>query len=278
MAEQRLLQVRGELAQLAGRAVRTTNELANVGQADRPDVLAIEIESQRLELGLVTARNALDRTWRRLAAATGNPDLARQPLEGDLEQLPELDFDEALRRIYQQSPDLETARAGAARSELAVKQARAAVIPDLVARAGAHYNRERLELFQRRVGLQASMEVGVDLPLFNRNQGAIASARADAERAALSIDRTQLHLRARLAEAFREYQDSRAAAERYRKEMLPRAEQAYQMYSANFRQMAAAYPQVIIAQRNLFQLQEDYVTALGQAWQRVVEVQGLLVE
>ncbi len=155
LGEQRLLEVRGELAGLAKSAVQTTHQLANVGQADRPDVLAIEIESERLELGLVTARNALDRTWRRLAAAAGNPELARQPLEGDLEQLPALEFEQALARVFEESPDVETAKAGAARSELAVKQARAAVIPDVVARAGAHYNRERLELFQRRVGCRA---------------------------------------------------------------------------------------------------------------------------
>jgi cobalt-zinc-cadmium efflux system outer membrane protein len=41
--------------------------------------------------------------------------------------------------------------------------------------------------------------------------------------------------------------------------------------------MAAAYPQVIIAQRNLFQLQEDYISTLVSAWQRAVEIQGLLL-
>ncbi len=42
--------------------------------------------------------------------------------------------------------------------------------------------------------------------------------------------------------------------------MIPRAQQAYDLYLNNFRQMAAAYPQVLIAQRNLFQLQQDYIT------------------
>jgi cobalt-zinc-cadmium efflux system outer membrane protein len=41
--------------------------------------------------------------------------------------------------------------------------------------------------------------------------------------------------------------------------------------------MAAAYPQVIITQRNLFQLQEDYIATLVSAWQRSVEIQGLLL-
>ncbi len=60
--------------------------------------------------------------------------------------------------------------------------------------------------------------------------------------------------------------------------MIPRAEQAYQMYLTGFRRMAAAYPQVIIAQRNLFELQQDYVRSLILAWQRVVDVEGMLVE
>jgi cobalt-zinc-cadmium efflux system outer membrane protein len=31
--------------------------------------------------------------------------------------------------------------------------------------------------------------------------------------------------------------------------------------------MAAAYPQVLVSQRTLFQLQVDYVHALGELWQ-----------
>jgi cobalt-zinc-cadmium efflux system outer membrane protein len=31
--------------------------------------------------------------------------------------------------------------------------------------------------------------------------------------------------------------------------------------------MAAAYPQVLVSQRTLFQLQVDYVRALGELWQ-----------
>jgi outer membrane protein, heavy metal efflux system len=59
--------------------------------------------------------------------------------------------------------------------------------------------------------------------------------------------------------------------------MIPNAQRAYDLYLTSFRQMAAAYPQVVITQRNLFQLQEDYVTTLVSAWQRAVEIQSLLL-
>ena len=277
LGEQRLFTVRTQLARLARRAVQTTSELANVGQADRPDVFAVDIEAQRLELGLVQARNALQRSWRQLAAVTGNPQLEPATLEGDLEALPKLEFDAELARIYEQSPEIRAAQVGTTRSELAVRQARAAVTPDVVTRGGLHYNRERLELGGRSVGWQAHVEVGVQIPIFNRNQGNIAAARAEAERAAFAVERARLELRSRLASAFREYQDSLAAIERYKTQMIPSAQRAYDLYLNSFRQMAAAYPQVVITQRNLFQLQEDYVATLVSAWQRAVEIQSLLI-
>jgi len=59
--------------------------------------------------------------------------------------------------------------------------------------------------------------------------------------------------------------------------MIPRAQTAYELYLKSFRQMAAAYPQVLVAQRSLFQLQEDYITALVKGWRSAIEIQGLLL-
>jgi len=49
------------------------------------------------------------------------------------------------------------------------------------------------------------------------------------------------------------------------------------MLLSSFQQMAAAYPQVLIAQRNWFQLQEDNLRAAVNVWRSAVEIQGLLL-
>ena len=49
------------------------------------------------------------------------------------------------------------------------------------------------------------------------------------------------------------------------------------LYLGSFRQMAASYPQVLIAQRTLGQVRADYVRALVEAWQNAVAVQGYLI-
>jgi hypothetical protein len=42
--------------------------------------------------------------------------------------------------------------------------------------------------------------------------------------------------------------------------------------------MAGAYPQALIAQRNLFQLEDAYVDSLKSIWQRSIEIRGLLLD
>ena len=282
LGDQRLVQVRGQLAGLAREVVRISGEMGNVGQADKPDQLFAEIEAERLDLGLVTAKNALERTWRQITAVVNDPSLRPALLVGDLESVPKLDVDQALERIYAESPELRTAQVNTTRSEIALKRARREPTPDLLVSGGVRYNRELLEIqtssnLRRPVGPEGYFDVGIQIPIFNRNQGAIAAAKAETERARQEVDRTKLALKSRLATVYREYKDAVATSDRYRSGMIPKAQQAYDLYLNSFRGMAAAYPQVLISQRNLFQLQEDYISTLVSAWQRALEIQGLLL-
>ncbi len=59
--------------------------------------------------------------------------------------------------------------------------------------------------------------------------------------------------------------------------MIPRAQRAYELYLQKYRNMAAAYPEVIISQRTLFQLQESYVQALAGLWTSAVQLQNYLL-
>ena len=276
LADQRLLDVRGELASIARSTGKISRELANVGQADQPDMLAAEIEEQRAELGLQMVGNARARTWREISALVDRT-LAPQPLEGDLDAVPKVDLDAILRVLEKHSPDLEQASALVARSELAVKRAEAARIPDIEVRSGLRYNRELLEINRRPVGLETFLDVGVRIPLFDRNRGNIAAAKAEREAARLEPRRVALLLHARLAAAYQDYVDSTQAVDRYRTEMIPRAETAYQTYLRNFRAMSAAYPNALNAQRTLFMLREQEVESLAAAWRSVVELEGLLL-
>jgi len=125
--------------------------------------------------------------------------------------------------------------------------------------------------------LQGLAEVGVRIPLFNRNQGNIQAAKANIERADLEQQRVQLLLRERSSSALQNYLTAKAAVERYETKMIPQAEKAYQLYLSRYRNMGAAYPQVLIAQRTLFQLRTDYISSLETLWVSTVTLKGFLL-
>ena len=280
---ERRVEVLDRLAQLSAEAVGVTRQLFNVGAADRPDVLESEIEARRAQLDLTAARNGRFAAWRRLAATVGDLTLTPRPLATSIEAaVPELDRETALRQIVDRSPEVLAARADIERNRAIVSRARKETFPDLFLRGGLAYNRELLETSgagpPQPVGREGSFEVGVSVPLFNRNQGGVAAARAEQSRAEAEVLRLELSIESRLATLFDAYLTSLRSAEAYRDEMLPRAEEAYRLYLARYREAAAAYPQVLIAQRTLFELNAKYLEDLEAAWRSALRIQGFLVE
>jgi outer membrane protein, heavy metal efflux system len=277
LGAQQRVEVQTRLAELSREAVKISQELANVGAADQPDVLESEIEAERADIGLSMAKTALQRSWQELTAVAGNPSLQAVRLLGNLEETPRLKLEEVLAKLFGESPEIRGSEAAIAREEAALHRAKVEKIPDILARGGLRYNRELQEADGRPVGLEGFFDVGVEIPVFNRNQGNIATARANLEQAQRDADRLKLDLRMRMARAYKLYQDSLNQAEKYRSQMIPRAQRAYELYLNSFRQMAAAYPQVLIAQRNLFQVHDEYLTALVDTWRSAVEIEGLLL-
>lgn len=283
LGAQRLVELRDDLSQLAREAVEITKELSNVGQADRPDQLEIEIEAERSEIDFLRAQNDWLRSWQTLAAMVGNPQLAAARLAGSPEEdFAPLNEAQLLETLLSQSPDIRVAQVGVERARAVSARARAERIPDLFLRGGLGYNYERFEpvvpsIAGRRKGAEGRLEVGINVPIFNRNQGGIAAAEAELAIAERDLERLQLVLRSRFASGFREYRNAQQMVERYRTQVVPRARQGYQMYLSSFRQMAAAYPQVLIAQRTLFQVEVEYARALIQLRQSAVGLRGFLL-
>ncbi|MBA3269374.1 MAG: TolC family protein [Acidobacteria bacterium] len=277
LAAERRVEVQERLAALVSEAVAITAQLFNVGAADRPDFLESEIEAQRVQLELNAARNRVFAMRQQLAAVVGQADIAGRALVGTLEDaLPELEREATLQRYLEQSPQLRAARAALAGTQASTAVARRETFPDLFVRGGAAYNRERGEDSGRPIGWEGGLEVGVSVPLFDRNRYGVAAARAEETRATADVQRLELSLRAQVAMAFSEYLTALRESESYRREIIPKAEEAYRLYLARYREMAAAYPQVLIAQRTLFELSSRYLERVEEAWRGAMEIQGFL--
>jgi cobalt-zinc-cadmium efflux system outer membrane protein len=278
LVAERRVELREALSATSAEAVQVSGQLANVGAADRPDLLEAQIEARQAELSLRMARNEQRRAWQRLAQAVGDPALPMQPLAADLDApLPALDYETVVRTLLSDSPELAAARAGVERARATLQREQREPIPDLIVRGGPRYNRELLEPGPRPVGWELFADVGVTVPLFNRNQGAIRAAQADLERAEAEVRRVDLALRSRLADVFERYVTATEHVAAYREVILPRADEAHRLYRDRHQEMAAAYPQVLIARRTTLQMSDRYLDGVLEGWQAAVLIDGLLV-
>src|SRR6266849_5936354 len=277
LAAQQTLELRHDLSKLAQDAVDTSHQLANVGQADAPDVLESEVEAQQADLAVTMAEQNKQRVWKELAVVGGNPRLPWTRLKGNLEETSSVNPDDLVENIVNESPVVKIADLGVKRAEAALARAKREPIPDLQFRGGMQQNRELSETSRQPVGLQGFADVEVRIPIFNRNQGNIAASKADLERAQREVERVKLVLRERAARVVQNYTFSQTAVERYKNQMIPRAQKAYDMYMNKYHDMAAAYPQVLIAQRTLMQLNVSYVNALESFATSSLELQSFLL-
>ena len=277
LTTERRIEVHERLAALGSEATTVTAQLFNVGAADRPDFLESEIETRRVQLELNAARNQVFALRQQLAAVVGMPDAATRPLSGSIDQaIPELERDATLQALIERSPQVRAARAAIARTQAQTSLARRVTYPDIFLRGGAAFNREHGEDTGQPIGWESQIEAGISIPLFNRNQGGIVAARAEENAAQAELTRLQLSLRAQAAAEFATYLTAILSAESFRADILPRAEQAYTLYVARYREMGAAYPQVLVAQRGLFEMAREYLDHLDEAWRSALRLQGLL--
>jgi outer membrane protein, heavy metal efflux system len=273
LAAQRLIQIHRDLARINDDAVRTTEQLMNVGQANEPDLLQAKVEARRARVALRSAENHYRGSWENLVSVVGAPELRPTPLDDkplDAAGAP-LDFDATVADLIRRSPEIQAALSEIRRSQIMVRRERAEPIPNVTVQAivGRNYEFNNLTT--------AGVQVSIPLPLFNRNQGTVREALSDLARDRAEHERVVLSLRQRLADVVTRYHDALQSVEDFRIETLPLARRAFEVQSGNFRQRRAAWPQVLVAQRTLLDLNRDYVHSLLELRRSEVAIQGMLL-
>jgi len=278
LAAQELLDTRRDLAKIAEDSAETQRRLMNTGQADETEVLAAEVESQRMRMAARMQENTLREEWRSLSAVIGQPEMPVAVVAGNLEGgWPELNEEEAVAAIATDSPALRIADGEAVKARAVLARANREAIPDLTVRGGLEYNNESIGGIPHATGWEANAGLSVQIPIFNRNQGNVAAARADIDRAEQEKKRIALTLRERAAAVVDQYANARLMAAEYRDEMLPRAKKAYGLMVEKYGLTLASYPRVLETQWKLYELQAEYIMALERVWTNGIALQGYLL-
>lgn len=267
------VEVNRSLSELAAEVYRLQVQLVAVaGEAAGYEPLLLYAQAEQARAALAQSEATARAAWRQLAAAVGRPDLPEAALAGRADApAPPLDPAGVAARVQDQHTDILTARNTIAQAETNLKLQKVTPIPDIQTDQYHQYD----NLAQT---YQFGVQVGVALPLFDRNQGAVRQAAARVVRANEDLLATRNQLVGRLAEAVGRYEAARAVAERYREAVLPNLSRAYRALVQR-RQVddpaRVQFGDIVLAQQNLATALQAYLAALQNQWQAAVDVAAL---
>jgi cobalt-zinc-cadmium efflux system outer membrane protein len=271
LAAQRGVELAGQLVNIAGESVRVSELRLKALDIPRVTLLQSQVERESTALLEVQATERRDAAWRRLARIIDIHD--PQPVELDdalNEPLPALNWEVVRSRVLSESPELSELRYAVDRARSQVQLASAGRVPNVMVQAGAQHDNVTDDNI-------ANVQVSVPLPVFNRNQGAVAQACGELAAAQAALERRELALEQRLAAALRDYATARERALKYAAKVLPVARETLEIMNAGYQERELEYVQVLSMQQTYAQQNLSYLQDLETAWKKWAEIDGLLV-
>lgn len=272
LVAQETLRVSLSLAELADEVYLLQIKRVATGDTAGYEPLQLYAQSVLARNIAIRARNRYLAAWQQLTASLGEPEMPPMALAEKTDAaVPLYDVAEARQRMLTTHTDLLTAQNTILQAQYNLRLAEVTPISDIMVNTAFQHDNA--------VGNdQFSLQIGVNLPLFDRNQGKIRSARAQIARASDDYKARQLALLGRLAEAFERYQSNRALVENYRDHILPNLSRAYRsIYQRSHTEPEkVGFNDIVVAQQNLSQALNAYLTAIGDQWTAVIDIANLL--
>ena len=268
---QKGVEVNSALADLSDEVYRLQLKQLAAGQAAEYEPLQLHAQAVLARNAIVQSKANLKAAWKQLAAAVGQPDLAMVPLAGQADAKPPLfDEDSAKAAVLESHTDLLTARNTIEQAKVNLQLQKVTPIPDISTNQYHQYDNVA-QVYQ------FGVQLGIQLPVFDRNQGAIRQAQGKITSAAESLRFTENALVGRVAEAYARYEANRVISENFREKVIPNLTHTYRAMVRRYQVEPdkVGFNDLVGVQQNIFTAMQGYLTALNAQWQAVVDLATL---
>ena len=270
---QQQVELTRDLLDLSSKSLDTSTALLSAVEVGRIDVLHAELEVESAESLLRSAENRLRSNWQQLAAVTAQHYLPGRSLDGELFQpAAEVDFEQTLDRLQQESPEVAMALASIERARCYLLRQQLEPRPNVTVEGLFNWRDNGINGES-----DGGLVVSIPLPLHNRNQGAIAAAHHGIVAAEQELDRLLFDLRRRLASVFERYMSARDQADRYRQRILPKSAETLELTREMFGLGEISFANLLDAQRTDAHNQLSYLEILETLRVAEAEIEGLLL-
>lgn len=279
------IRVRFYDAHVAQQRVKLTQSLARIGEdivtatqkliegrlATENDLLQAEIRADESYILRENAGNQHVESWRRLASVSGVPTMEMTTLAGDIERdIPNYEWDECFAMVLSANPALNIAQTRVDRARMVLQRARKEPIPNIdLLVSHRHHN-----VTEENV---TNVQLGIPIPVFNKNQGYIRSAHAKLATACNEVRRIELNLQDQLAVLYRKYANATHQRDRYRQRIVPRAEKSLRLVTDGYQQGQVQYLTLLTAQQTYLQVNLSYLDSLLELRTAASVIEGQLL-
>jgi len=268
LAHQSQLDLADEAIAMAGKTVAAVERRVQAGRTPRADLARAEVDLARVELERDHIEHRLITSIRSLAAQWGETRPAITSVQGNLAELPQPDGFKVLLTRIDQSPGL--------RRFLSERRLREAKLRSIESDAKPDW---RLMTGVRQMQLtdEQAFVASITIPLGadRRNQGRVATARADLARSDADRAVTRIQLETRLFALYEELKHSLHIATTLHDEILPRVDRGLLETQRAYEQGRYSYVELRIAQNDALRARTDVTAALIDAHRNVLEIEAL---
>ncbi|MCA9014461.1 MAG: TolC family protein [Planctomycetaceae bacterium] len=271
LALQKQLELIKEFSQVAEKGVDFAKQRMDAGEGTRVDVLQSKILLNEVQLTQRQTRAKLSAVWREIAAISGIPELEYTKLQGTLpSETGIVDWEGLASNIVTASPEYAAAHDRISRAFAALERQEVQPIPNMSAQLGAGVD------YGTNSGM-LNLQVGVPLPISNRNQGNISAAHAEICRAQMEALRIKNAIEERLAVVSREYDTATAAIDLYSTNILPSASESLDLANQAYKAGEVGFVQILIARKTFFDTNLKYVDAQAQLAGAQAKIDGYML-
>lgn len=258
-----------DLDQTLGQILEVTRARVEAGDVAEVELIKGEADYERFTLEVESARTGLNQARIGLARALGNPTRSVQSCAGTaLTRLPDVP-EATLTKLSEDHPQAKVWEFAqdAAEAHVAAAESRRWPNPTL----GVGY---RHYAFTDQDTVDVSLEF--ELPLFDRKQGEIRSARERAKHEAESIAAARNAVEEELQQTLAGYASQKRKAEAFRQRVLPRMEEALSIARARFEAGDTGMLEVLDAYRSLAEARLAYLSETYHARAAYYDLEYLL--
>jgi cobalt-zinc-cadmium efflux system outer membrane protein len=270
LADQRRVEVLGQMVELTRRAYETGMKRRQAGDATQTDVLLLQIDYQRTQASLRSAQAILDGDRKQLEAIVGIPGLLIRAVTGQLTGgYPVFDEPTLQGYVANQHTQIQINRSVVEQNQFQLRRAEVEPYPNPT--MGPAYQ----------FGLvpgndQFWFNVTFNIPVWDRNQGNIRAARANVEAAVETVATARNDLLNVAANLLSQYRSALTLVTEFEQRILPNANEAARLVQQGYARGLVDLATYLQAQRTVIQANSDYVDALQSLWVNAAQVAGML--